>query len=373
MTQKLQVIALPDAACAAPAILHACLYFDEVYLEAFAPSELQLLPDEKPFGSLQLKLKPARLDPSLNPLLDAEVVRRLSTGNKTIAAPSSAALCFSSRELPLELREAIAASLGQGTDILTAALFSLANKHRPPVRLPRRLSFSDPSNLDDPSFELAICTHVASTTAIFALGQSNSFTPFVAHKAHARLLSAMAESFPSIARAFGVESPELLSIRHATLAQTILQEFLPDVRVKAAEDILALREELKTELSRFRAEVGRLSTILRNEPWADGLRVEIETLMMREVRPAVADLRNRLAKPTQRIVKHLVSDWKTLASGSALSLAAVLMPNVQLPCAILGGISAGIGVAALKAKVEEWSTKSDSAFTFVLEVEKKLS
>ncbi len=48
------------------------------------------------------------------------------------------------------------------------------------------------------------------------------------------------------------------------------------------------------------------------------------------------------------------------------------MQSAQLPWAILGGLSAGLGLAALKAKVEEWSTKGDSAFTFVIEAERRL-
>jgi hypothetical protein len=43
-----------------------------------------------------------------------------------------------------------------------------------------------------------------------------------------------------------------------------------------------------------------------------------------------------------------------------------------LPLSILAGLCSGLGIAALKSKVEEWSAKRNSALTFLVEASKKL-
>jgi hypothetical protein len=363
MTDDLSVIVLPDAAAvSSDSILYACLYFDKVYLHAFEP----VLTAGEGGKTLKMKLKQAHLDSWLRPLREAGIV------GQTCGVRTGELRGFTSQELPLALREAIAASLSAGADLLTTTLLSRLDGRAGPLLLPYTPVFENPGNLNNAQFELAVCSHLISTLEVLAIGQNSALTPFTGHMSHAHLLTAIARAFPMVAKSLGLNDADLLAARHAAFAQSVLEETLPVVRVRVPEDILGLRETLQDELQRFRAEIGKLATSLTKNPGDEPFRAEALTLAAKEIRPAIADLRRKLAKPGRRIAKYLISDWTTVASGSALPMAAILMKSAQLPWAILGGLCAGLGLAALKARVEEWSTKESSAFTFVIEAERRL-
>lgn len=360
------VICLPDATgLPKEAILQAALYFQNVYLEAYTPeiSGLSLEGRNLRFAC-QSWFPP---DEDLTVLKDAEVLLSVPKGPITLIHS------FSSRKLPSSLRHAVADSLADSTALLAACMAILPvpiHKRHKTFQLPFSYSVGDPDDLSNPQLEMMICLHLASIfrlLGVCALGQA---TPLVGSQAQSRLLFSLASEFPEVAKALGLSDRSLLPKQHA-IATEVMRTTLPNVRVRHPEQILSLRQELKDELERLRAELGRLSAMVSSCPWEPEFQREVERLIAKEVVPAVAELNSRLSHPSKRIIKHLVSDWKTIVAGTAVPLSAFIVTGANLPWAILGAVSAGLGLAALKAKVEEWAIETESAVTYLFEARKK--
>lgn len=371
MKNKLSVFTVPDAiAVSDSTILQAALYFDEIYVNSFYPI---LRGRDSETHALEYEIKPAPLTPILSSLQDAGVVKRLSTDQlfKGKVFPVD----LSSRKLPLSIRREIAESLEGGADFLTSFfLSSLGSELEKKITLPLPYCFSieDPSSLENSKFELAICTHLTTIFGMLELGLSKSLTPLCGRKAHVATLMALAKEFPKVAKALRMENASSLLHKQNVFAQRILEDTLPEVRVKHPEDILYLRDELNDELQAFRTEVARLSTELSSSPWEQTMEEEMQRLIATNVKPAIMELRRRLGKPSKRLLKHLVSDWEAIAGSATVPITAIVMTNAQLPWALLAGVSAGLSIAALKAKVEEWSIKAESTFTFLIEAGARL-
>jgi hypothetical protein len=152
-----------------------------------------------------------------------------------------------------------------------------------------------------------------------------------------------------------------------------MRDTLPPIRVNQAEDILYLRDELKDELEAFRAEVGRLATLVGTSPGDAAFEKDIESTLSQYVYPTLAQLRRRLSRPSRRILAHLVSDWSSIVGGAAVPVAAVVMRNVQLPMAAIAGLATGMSIATLKAMVEQWTVTRDSPLAFLLKSERRLT
>lgn len=367
MAEKLSVIILPDwISVSRETILRAALYFDEVYLDAFLP---QINRGAQPDGSMSLKFSHfSVVDSELKDLAKAGVLQNVPQDAEHIITE------LSSRKLSLSVRKAVADSMIQGTSLLSASLLEIAATGvtgEIKVTAPYQFRITDPADLDDSRVELGICLHLASLSKMIGVCLGSDIRPLVDRPEHARLISQLAKEFPSVSNALGIEIPSFES-KHSAVALKVLEDSLPDLRPRAAEDLLALRDEMKSELIAFRTEIAKLATTITSEIWEDGFEYEVEQLVARDVRPSIQLLKRRLGSPSKRMIKHLVSDWKSIATTTSVPLAAWLMNGASLPWAILGGASAGLGVAALKAKVEEWSMRSESAFTLILEAQKRL-
>jgi hypothetical protein len=187
------------------------------------------------------------------------------------------------------------------------------------------------------------------------------------------MLMEMAANFRSIAPALGSLELARFAQKRDIIAQTIMRDTLPPIRVNQAEDILYLRDELKDELEAFRAEVGRLATLVGTSPGDAAFEKDIESTLSQYVYPTLAQLRRRLSRPSRRILAHLVSDWSSIVGGAAVPVAAVVMRNVQLPMAAIAGLATGMSIATLKAMVEQWTVTRDSPLAFLLKSERRLT
>lgn len=376
MPFQASVVALPDAwSLSTQTILKAALYFDEIYLESFFP----VLDRTSMEGeSLVFVARPwLSDDPDLAELRSANVIRPVPPSTPFIVTS------FSTEELSSSLQQAISESLRDSSSLLVASTLSIfqafqafqasqaASAVTTTIRPPFSYSPKDPKNLDSPEFRFAICLHLLTVFRQLGVCASRAASPLLGGRPQASLLEALAREFPSVAKALGIQDSALLP-KTSAVGMEVLRATLPDIRVRDPRGILALRDELKDELMAFRAELGRLSTEISSNPWDLEFQRELEVLVAREVQPAIARLNSRLAKPSRRILKHLVSDWQAIAAGAVVPLSVFLISNATLPWAILGGVSAGLGIAALKAKVEEWSAKSESAFAFLFEARKRL-
>lgn len=261
MAKKLKVITLPDSTSVSrETILRAALYFDEVYLPCFVPTDTKVLD-----GSLKVTISPFPwMYKELRVLQDAGVLRDVPLTNSPNPVES-----FSSRELSISLREAVAKSMKQGTSLFAACYLSISPPGAVPaekieLQIPYQFTIDDPSYIDDPKVELAICLHLVSFFQMLGFCADGEIKSLVDHPEHARLFTYLAKEFPAVARALGIEIPSF-EAKHTGVALKILEDCLPDLRPGSAEDILVLREAMKDELAFFRAEVGRLATTISSQ------------------------------------------------------------------------------------------------------------
>src|SRR5262249_41637712 len=154
------------------------------------------------------------------------------------------------------------------------------------------------------------------TLTMLEVCSDGNASPLVSNAAHVNLLRELAKEFPSIANALGFKGASALLTKQHSMAMKILEETLPSVEVVNPVDILYLRDEMKDELLSFRTEVGRLTTMIESEPWEKNFQREVEAIVAKEVKPTFDQLRRRLTYPSKRMLSHLVSDWKSIATSA---------------------------------------------------------
>ena len=224
----------------------------------------------------------------------------------------------------------------------------------------------------DPSIEMAFILHIISFLRMLSACSTGKAIPLTNNSAHSDLLTELANYFPTVARVLGARDISSLIPKQNAIAIKVLEETLPNLEVSNAQDILYLREEMKDELLAFRVETGRLATAIESQPWEPNFQKEVEILIAKEVQPSLISLKRRLQNPSKRMLAHLVSDWKSIATSASVPISAIVMTNASLPLSILAGVATGVGIAAIKTKVEEWNSKQESCFTFLMEAAKCL-
>jgi len=368
MAKELLTVAFPDIFSAGiDTVLKAALYFDGVYADAFSPTFGEFKIKEKPidgeYGSMSVKLD-SQLKSSglLKELVEANVVRSFPSESLNTFQN------FSTRELPANIRQATADSLREGACFLA---HMMGQKYHLPS--PRRgVLIPDPLDLNDTYGDILIGFHLIGVFSMLSVCNFANTSPLINAMAHAQLLVELTKQFPSVAHALNIESNKSLEVKTDALAATVLNEVLPAIKPRSAIDILYLREEMAPELESLRAEMGRLATIVESEPWLPPFEKEVQEIIAKEVRPAFASLRRRLSHPSKRMIKHLISDWKAISASVVLPVTTCVITAAPAVWAILAGVAGGLGIAALKAKAEEWETKTNSSLAFLIEAEKRV-
>lgn len=368
MINELLTVTVPDVFSAGvDTVLKAALYFDGVYADAFSATFGEFKKKEKPtdddFGSLSVELgSQLKRSGLLRDLVNAKVVRPCPTKGWT------AFQNFSTRDLPLEIRHAAAVSLRDGASFIA---YTLGRERRMPS--PHRgVLIPDPSDLNDAASDILIGFHLISIFAMLSVCDVAHAVPLVNTMKHAQLLVELAKHFPSVARALNVTQSEFLKLKTNAIAATVLRDTLPPVKPRSITDILALREQMAPELESFRAEMGRLATMIESEPWVPSFEKEVQEVVAKEVKPAFASLRRRLAHPSRRMMKHLIPDWKAISAYVVLPVTTCVFTAAPATWSILAGVAGGLGIAALKTKAEEWENKDSSSLAFLIEAERRL-
>lgn len=125
----------------------------------------------------------------------------------------------------------------------------------------------------------------------------------------------------------GQIEPSRLSIANAGEAAigSGLIARLPAFDEAPVSEVLDLRKDLDAPLSRYRRAVANMATQLRVGPFDTELSADLDHLYIHEVRPAIADLRERLADHglVREVARHLSTDIRPLVMGTAGSVLAV--------------------------------------------------
>ncbi|MDQ3816324.1 MAG: hypothetical protein M3362_01375 [Acidobacteriota bacterium] len=363
MYTPLKATVFPDLhAFGIDSILKAALYFDAVYADSFS-FRLTKLPqsEDNKFGAYNLDMDPV--------IYEVEPLQDLINEGVILPQPSIVAFdSFSGQQLPLSLREKITESLKVAPSFPS---YQLGLFDQVPHKEYSIIN-NDLTDLDNPSVELASILHIISFLKMLSACSTGKAIPLTNNLAHSELLIELANYFPTVARVLGTRDISSLLPKQNAVAIKILEEMLPNLVVSNAQDILYLREEMKDELLVFRAEAGRLATTVESLPWEPNFQKEVETLVAKEVMPSLISLKRRLQNPSKRMLAHLVSDWKSIATSASVPISAIVMTNASLPLSILAGVATGLGIAAIKTKVEEWNVKQESSFTFLMEAAKRL-
>jgi hypothetical protein len=388
MADQLAVIIAPDLVSAdQQSVLNAALYFDVVYADCYSFSRTANADQpvvSRGAGELEFSLE-SQFNSwgSFAALRDAQILRR---------PPDADRMNYATVEfgdvLPAPLQELVAKSIRGGAVLSVVewvikavlARSRVKSADTPESASRTRLEITLPANIDvdtltsdvpAPTRALALSFQLATMLNTLELSAVCSATPLFGAPINAELAHAVALQFPAIAAGLGRSRFGTIPWNHAALATTVLNDALLDIQVRDAEDILALRELLGPELTAFRAELGRLTVLMRSQPWQDEFITDAEAIIATNIRPQLTALERRLAKPSRRILKHLVSDWKSVSAASLLPFSACVVQGGDVAWATLAGICAGLGVAAIQAKLEEWSIRDESALTFLVEARSK--
>jgi hypothetical protein len=372
MDKPLSVITVPDLfALEVDTVLRAALYFDSIYADSFlvevdsprSGEPQQLHPKKKVFTLVPQLAKFEKFE-NLTELVDAGVI--LPPPRENISVET----LIVSPELPLPLRRQIADSLREGASLLSYAISDLPRKAGVDFKDPHSIVIEDVSKLDNRVVELTIGFHLVSIFTMLGVCASGKANHLVSNLVQNDMLLGLAKNFPAVARALGGKEVSSFIPKQNALAIKILEELLPSIKVRNAADILYLRYDMKDELVAFRTEVGRLTTMIESEPWDSRFHREVQNIVAKEVKPSFIDLKRRLQHSSKRMLAHLVSDWQSIAPSAVAPITAYVMTNSSLPLSILAGIATGLGIAALKTKVEEWSVKKSSSLTFLIKASK---
>jgi hypothetical protein len=367
MHEGISTVVLPDLDhTGLESILQAALYFDKIYADSLTFIIESIARPKEEGRWAWAKVRPvSRLSryEALRDLVSAEVILPWQPIKQPISLEPLSLWDFSVT-LKHRIAESLGASRSLGSDTAVGLQIESAR--------PRKIIVKDPNDLNDPDAFVVTELYLVTVLSMLCLCDSHGATPLTDHEAHANLLLELANSFPSVAKMLGMRHPSSLALRQHALAIRILEETLPPVCVRRPSDVLELREEMRTQLLSFRAEVGKLSTLIASQPWEPRFQQEVDTIVVRDVKPAFFELRRRLQDPTKRMLSHLVADWKAIATSAAVPVTALVLKGAPLPLSILAGLCSGLGIAALRSKVEEWSAKRNSALTFLVEASKKL-
>ncbi len=147
----------------------------------------------------------------------------------------------------------------------------------------------------------------------------------------------------------------LLRGKHASLAADLLSR-LPLFDEASIDEIMEIRRTLDGPLVRFRGAVVRLADTIESLPWDEDFTSEADILFVRDVAPAVEEIRDAVVSDPllARLACSAVSKPIPAASGSVFGI--LIAPALDLPQAV--GIGLGLAAAGYK-EYREW--KKDTA------------
>lgn len=153
--------------------------------------------------------------------------------------------------------------------------------------------------------------------------------------------------------------------RTASVAQTLVNEYLPGVADAPFDQILEVRRRCGDELAGFHAAVAILASKIATHPWEAAFASEVDRLVETDVRASVHQLRMKLKSLKGKFVQRMFVDLQN--------------PGAYVP--LLGGVVAGlppavalaasVGVVALKSVSEAWLENSalrrENGLTFLVD------
>lgn len=144
--------------------------------------------------------------------------------------------------------------------------------------------------------------------------------------------------------------------RHAGLASGLLRR-LPLFDAASVEEVVSIRAELDSPLTRFRGAIARLARTVRSEEWSTEFEAAIEEVMVREVEPAVQEIEERLQN--NRYLSELSNGYR-VAAATAPTVAVATYQLGSLPVLASVALGGASGLAAGAGTVyEQWKRERD--------------
>ena len=168
----------------------------------------------------------------------------------------------------------------------------------------------------------------------------------------------------------GLREDNIVKMRSSLLASRALSEFLPDISDVHPDKIMEVRGKFTDELGAFRQKMRTLSKNVKENPWNEESRREIDFLVETDIRPEVENLRNALRKSNYKLVGDVflnIKDSKTYIPfiGSVLG---------QIDVIVAASLSAGVaGFQALyNFRADRKKVQDESGLSFLINAPSRL-
>jgi hypothetical protein len=141
---------------------------------------------------------------------------------------------------------------------------------------------------------------------------------------------------------------------------------LPLFEKATIDDILKIRRELSGPLVSFRAAILRFSQEISEAPWDNDFTIEVDTVFMREVAPAIQELEHavRHNKAIQPFARKLLGDFTNSSLVGFIASQFVLPEVVAGAVGLTAGASRAIYEASMDKKEKAREIKSNHLFFY---------
>lgn len=155
-----------------------------------------------------------------------------------------------------------------------------------------------------------------------------------------------------------VELPDayLNKIKYSTLASELFQR-LPDFEKVTIDQIHDIRNTLEKPLVIFRSTMIKLSKEIKSFPWDESFFMEVDDLMIRDVKPAILELEEVCKSNSYlRVLSRNILERNSWALPSGFGFAISKLSYLSFVSSLLIGLATGMTKVALKTFIE-WLDK----------------
>ncbi len=163
---------------------------------------------------------------------------------------------------------------------------------------------------------------------------------------------------------------ERITVRRELAQGMLVELMLEEIAVDPAtpiERIIKYREDHASELGRFRAKVGQLTSSLPENATLSAMGQHVSDLYINEVKPAVDDLKRSLASGR---IKWLTSGWMSLAFISAGSSTALVGMGLSTASALLVGAGVSLVGSGILYNVAKRDSLRANPYSYLMSLQK---
>lgn len=158
------------------------------------------------------------------------------------------------------------------------------------------------------------------------------------------------------------------NVAYGTLAHLIIEKIGIDPKT-SVDKILEFRKSHSDEIAKFRSEMSRLTSIIKNDVPIENLRQQINDIYTNDVVPSINDLKNALKGNGIKSISEGILRTTLISTGSSSALYAI---GLAIPTALVVGIGLSITVNGIIYNIEKKKELKKNPYSYLLSLEKAL-